>query len=283
MKLIHRTLLAAATVLLAAPLLHAQASESAISKQLDKLRSLSPEQRSIATAKLALDIRTLPAGPNKVKLANNLAGYSTEGEAGHDTLQAVADTLAKALAESPMPAKGDRPPAPYIELAELVRYEHLTTTLTDPLFAKATQTLVDNEADVQKADFTLKDLKGKKYTLSELRGKIVMVNFWATWCPPCRQEMPDLDRLYTHFEPQGLVVLSITDDKPFDVSKYVNTTNYHPPVLLDYESKVRQQFHVEGIPRTFIFNRDGKLIAVAIDRRVMHQWLEMLSQTDLHP
>jgi peroxiredoxin len=159
----------------------------------------------------------------------------------------------------------------------------LTTTLSDPLFAKATQTLADDDADVQKADFTLKDLKGKKYTLSELRGKIVMVNFWATWCPPCMQEMPDLDRLYTHFEPQGLVVLSITDDQPFKVSSYVNTSSYHPPVLLDYEGKVHQQFHIVGIPRTFIFDRDGKLIAEAVDRRVMHQWLELLSKTDLHP
>ena len=283
MKSIRRTLLTAATILLAAPLLYAQASESAIIKHLDKLRSLSPEQRSIATAKLALDIRSLPAGPNKVKLAYNLAGLSTEGDAGHETLQAVADTLAKALAESPVPAKGGQPPAQYSELAQLVRYEHVTATLDDPLFAKAAQTLADEEADVQKADFTLKDLKGKNVTLSELRGKIVMVNFWATWCPPCMQEMPDLDRLYTYFEPQGLVVLSITDDQPFKVASYVNSSNYHPPVLLDPEGKVSKQFHVEGIPRTFIFNRDGKLIAEAIDRRVMHQWLEMLSQTDLHP
>jgi hypothetical protein len=166
MNPVHRTLLAAATILLAAPLLHAQASEPAITKQLDKLRSLSAEQRPIATAKLALDIRALPAGPSKVKLANSLAGYSTEGEAGLDTLQAVADTLAKALAESPVPAKGGQPPAPYIELAELVRYEHVTATLDDPLYAKAAQTLADNDADVQKADFTLKDLKGKKVSLS---------------------------------------------------------------------------------------------------------------------
>ena len=280
---IHRTLLAAVAVLLTAPLLHAQASESAITKQLDKLRSLSAEQRPIATAKLALDIRSLPAGADKVKLANQLAGLSTEGDAGHATLQAVADTLAKALAESPVPAKGDQTPAPYTELARLVRFENVAATLDNPLYAKAAQTLADNDADVEKADFSLKDLKGKKVTLSELRGKIVVVNFWATWCQPCMQEMPDLDRLYTHFEPQGLVVLSITDDQPFKVSSYVNTANYHPPVLLDPEGKVSKQFHVEGIPRTFIFNRDGKLIAEAVDRRVMHQFLAMLSKTDLHP
>jgi len=277
----HTVLIAA--VLFTAPLLYAQASESAINKQLDKLRSLSPEQRSIATAKLALDIRSLPAGPNKVKLANNLAGLSTEGDAGHETLQAVADTLAKALAESPIPAKGGKPPAPYSELAQLVRYEHVTATLDDPLFAKATQTLSDEEADVQKADFTLKDLKGKKVTLSELRGKIVLINFWATWCTPCMQEMPDLNRLYNYFQPQGLIILSITDEQPYKVSSYVNSSGYHPTVLLDLEGNVHKQFHVEGIPRSFLFNRDGKLIAEAIDRRVMHQWLEMLSQTDLHP
>jgi peroxiredoxin len=276
-------LLAAATVLLAAPLLLAQASESSINNQLGKLRSLAPDQRSVATAKLALDIRALPAGQSKVKLAEHLAGFSTEGDAGHATLQAVADTLAKALAESPVPPKGDQPPSAYRELAELVRFEHVTATLDDPLFAKAAKTLEDNDADVAKADFTLKDLKGKKFTLSELKGKIVMINFWATWCPPCMQEMPDLDRLYTHFEPQGLIVLSITDDQPFKVSSFVSNSNYHPPVLLDYDGKVRKQFHVEGIPRTFIFGRDGKLIAEAVDRRVMHQWLEMLSKTDLHP
>jgi peroxiredoxin len=97
------------------------------------------------------------------------------------------------------------------------------------------------------------------------------------------QEMSDLDRLNTHFGPQGLVVLAITDDKPFPVANYISTSGFHMPVLLDPDGKVHKQFHIEGIPRTFIFNRDGKLIAVAIDRRVMHQWLEMLSQTDLHP
>jgi thiol-disulfide isomerase/thioredoxin len=278
----HRSVLSA-TFLLAAPVLFGQASESNISSRMGKLRSLADDKRPVATASLALDIRTLPAGLPKVKLAVELAGYSTEGDAGHETLQAVADTLAKSLAESPIPAKGDRPPDPYLELANLVRYEHLTTTLDDPLYAKATKVLADEDADIQKADFTLKDLRGKKYTLSELRGKVVMVNFWATWCGPCRLEMPDLDRLYTHFEPQGLVVLSITDEDSLKVAKLIGPMGYKPPVLLDMGGAVHKQFHIEGIPRTFVFNRDGKLIATAIDRRVMHQFLQMLSKTDLHP
>ena len=216
-------------------------------------------------------------------MAYNLAGLSTEGEAGHETLQAVADTLAKSLAESPVPAKGDRPPAPYDELADIVLHEQLTTTLDDPLYSKAVQTLANDDADAQKADFTLKDLHGKKHTLSELRDKIVMVNFWATWCGPCRQEMPELDRLYTYFQSQGLVILSITDEDAFKVGSFIAPIGYHPPVLIDTGGAVHKLFHIVGVPRTFIFDRDGKLIAVAIDRCVIHQFLEMLSKTDLHP
>ena len=171
----------AAVLLLGAPLLFAQVSESAINKQLEKLRSLSTEQRPVATIKLAADISALPGGPKKVGLADALTHLVTEGDQGAKALQAVADTLSKALAESPVPAKKDQPPMPYQDLANLVRYENVTTTLTDPLLAKATQILVDNEADVQKADFTLRDINNKKVTLSELRGKIVLLEFW-TFC-----------------------------------------------------------------------------------------------------
>jgi thiol-disulfide isomerase/thioredoxin len=270
---VHRVLLAAA-LLAAAPLLLADSAESSITSQLKNLRSVPIDKRPAATL--------LPAGQSKLKLADALCHLSTEGDAGHDTLQAVADTLAKSLAESPVPAKGDQPPMPYLDLAQLVRYEQVNATLDDPLFAKAQQTLAAQDAEVEKADFTLKDLHNKKVTLSELRGKIVMVNFWATWCGPCRLEMPDLDRIYTHFESQGLVVLSITDEDSSKVSSFLAPASYHPPVLLDPDGKVHKLFHVEGIPRTFVFNREGKLVAEAIDQRTLRQFLGMLQKTDLH-
>ena len=283
MTSLHRTLLAAAALLLAAPLVNAQASESAIVAQMRQLRALSADKRPAATIKAAEDIRALPAGTRKVQLAYSLANLVTEGDQGAATVQAVADVLSQSLAESPVPAKGNEPPAPYLELATLIRYENVKSTLTDPQLAKADQVLVANDADVQKADFTLKDLHGKNVTLSELRGKIVMVNFWATWCGPCRQEMPDLDKIYTHFQSQGLVVLSITDEDPFKVNSFLAPTGYHPPVLIDTESKVHKQFHIEGIPKTFLFNREGKLVGETIDQCTGRQFLALLSKTDLHP
>ena len=282
MNPIRCTLLAAAALLLSAPVIHAQASVSAINKQLDGLRSLSAEKRSAAAIKLAADISTPPAGPKKVGLADNLSHLVTEGDQGSAALQAVADALSQALAQSPLPVKGDQPPMPYLDLASLVRYKNVTSSLTDPLFVKAGEILAANDAEIEKADFTLKDLHGKKYTLSELRGKIVVINFWATWCSPCRLEMPDLDWIYTHFQSQGLVVLMITDEDPFTVGPVVTAAGYHFPVLIDSGGKVHKQFHITGIPRTFIFGRDGKLVGESIDQCTQRQFLDMLGKTDLH-
>jgi peroxiredoxin len=273
----------AAILLASASVIHAEVTESSITDGIKTLRSVDPAKRPAVTIQIATDIRTLAAGPSKVKLATALAGLVTEGDQGQEALQAVADTLAKSLAESPVPAQGDDPPYPYVELVNLVRYKNVAATLDDPLYWKAFQRLIANESDVEKADFTLKDLEGKKVTLSKLRGKIVVVNFWATWCAPCRLEMPDLDSIYARYQSQGLVVLSITDEESSKVNAFLAPANYHPTVLLDPDRRVIGQFHVEGIPKTFVFNREGKLVAEAIDQCTQKQFMGMLSKTDLRP
>lgn len=279
-----RYLLPLTLLLLAAPVVRGQATESSIKKQIDGLRDLPDTTRPAATTKAAMDIRTLPAGNNKVKLADAVTNLSTEGDPGHDTLQAVGDTLALSLTETPQPVAKDGSPArPYLDLARLVRYEGVKTDIKDPMFVKAAELLIADDADVQKADFTLKDVNGKKVTLSALKGKIVMVNFWATWCPPCKKEMADLDLIYTHYQSQGLVILSISSENPFLVGSFLNGKNYHPTVLLDDGGKVTKQFHVDGLPRSFVFDRDGKLVAEAIDMRTQRQFFEMLSAGGLQP
>ncbi len=279
----HRILLVCSAALLALPALPAQVKESTIQREMSKLRTLSLTDRPPATIKLAQEIALLPAGKNKVQDADDLSHFVTEGDQGADALQAVGDALSKALAETPIPAKGNEPPMPYMDLARLVRYEGVTTTLNDPLYAKANDLLAANDADVAKADFTLKDMHNKPVTLSGLRGKIVLVNFWATWCLPCRTEMPVLDALQTRFDSQGLVVLGITDENPFTVGSYLSSTTYHTDVLFDTQGKVHREFHIEGIPRTYVFDRDGKLIGETIDQGTWKQFITILSKTDLHP
>jgi thiol-disulfide isomerase/thioredoxin len=277
------TVLLAAALLLAVSPLRSQPSQSKIESQIEKLRSLPDDKRPAATMQLAHDVQSLPAGQSKVRLADALANLVTEGDQGADALQAVADTLAKSLAETPIPAKGDQPPMPYMELAQLVRYEHVNITLNDSLYAEAADILAANDADIEKADFTLRDLHNKPWTLSRLRGKIVMVNFWATWCSPCRAEMPNLDAIYTHYQSQGLVILSITDEDPFKVSQFLARANYHPPVLIDPDGAVHKLFHIVGIPHTYVFNREGKLVGVGIDQCTQRQFFGMLAAAGLQP
>ena len=278
-----RAALATALMLGAWGMAAGQGTEASIGKQIGGLRDVPDAQLPAATTQIAMDIRTLPAGLPKLKLADSLTHLVTEGDPGRETLQAVADTLAQALTENPVPQTGDRPPVPYMDLAKLVRYEGISSIMKDPLLDAADRILVADDADVEKADFTLKDLKGKPVTLLQLRGKIVLVNFWATWCPPCRKEMVDLDLIYTHYQKQGLVILSLTSEKKSTVKDFLASKDYHPPVLLDDGGQVAKAFHVDGLPRNFVFDRDGKLVAEAIDMRTQRQFFHMLAKAGLQP
>jgi peroxiredoxin len=146
---------------------------------------------------------------------------------------------------------------------------------------KAISQLEANDQKRQQADFTLTDLEGKSWTLKSLQGKVVLVNFWATWCPPCRKEMPDLDALYKQFQKQGLVILAISDEDADKVKPLIAEKGISYTVLLDPGRKVNTLFNVMGIPKTFIYDRSGKLTAESIDMRTHKQFLEMLAQSGL--
>jgi peroxiredoxin len=191
--------------------------------------------------------------------------------------------LAQALIEVPLSGPDEAPAMPYFDLARLVRYEGVRTDFTGPQLAKANAILAASDADVEKADFTLNDMKGKKYTFSALRGKVVLVNFWATWCPPCPKELSDLDAVYVRLQSQGLIVLAITPDAPSDLNRFFSGGGVHLPVLLDTDGKVLEEFHVDGLPMTLVFNRKGRLAAKSINVRNQHQFLLMLAKAGLHP
>lgn len=265
------------------PVAKAQVTESSIASQIKDLRSVPDGRRPAITAQIAQDIRSLPAGIRKLKFADALSQLATEGDPGQQTLQGVGDTLAQALRETPVPSSNGLPPIPYMDLARLVRYEGISTDLEDPLLQKALAKYAANDADAARARFTLKDLEGKKISLSELHGKLVLVSFWATWCPPCRKEMGDLDQLYSQYQQQGLIVLSISSESSSVVKSYIRSIGYRPPVLLDAGGRVATKFHVSGIPRTFIFDREGRLASQATDMRTRQQFLRMLAAVGLKP
>jgi peroxiredoxin len=255
--------------------------EKPIVEKLQQLRSLPDNKRPTATTQLAIRIRRLPSTAKKELLAEQLAGLATEGDPGHATLQEVAITLAQALHEHPAPKDGELPARAYVTLAQMVRYEQVKASLDDPQFSAAMRKLEADERSRQSADFTLVDLNGKKWTLKNLRGKVVLVNFWATWCPPCRKEMPDLEAIYQRFERRGLVILAITDEEESKVKPFIADGKFSFPVLLDPGRKVNELLHVEGIPKSFVYDRDGKLVAQAIDMRTEKQFLVMLGHAGL--
>ena len=258
------------------------ADEQPIVDQIRTLRKLPDDVRSRTHTELALKIRALPASDHKVSLATALASLSTEGDLGHDMLQEVATTLAQSLREQPQkPDKKGRPSYSYTALAQLVRYEHVNATLDDPQYQAAMAALAAEDEKRQNADLKLKDLAGHEWNLKDLRGKVVLVNFWATWCPPCVKEMPDLQALFEQYKDQGLVILGISDEDKGKVSPFIAQRSISYPILLDKGRKVEETFGIEGIPKTFIYDRDGKLVAQSIDMRSRAQFQKMLELAGL--
>jgi peroxiredoxin len=256
--------------------------ERPIVEQLRNLRKLDDSTRAGTTKNLALQIRALPVVPNKLRLAGALSHLATEGDFGRDTLQEVTTTLAAALREQPPAREKDGAPnSLFLELASLVSYEHMTAESSDPQFADAVSRLKSEDERRQSLDFTLSDLDGKTWRLRDLQGKIVLVNFWATWCPPCRKEMPDLQALYDKYKDRGFVVLSISDEDAPKISRFLAQTRITYPVLLDPGSRVHASFQVDGIPKSFVYDRGGKMVAQSIDMRTREQFQEMLAQAGL--
>jgi thiol-disulfide isomerase/thioredoxin len=112
------------------------------------------------------------------------------------------------------------------------------------------------------SDFTLPLLDGSRRTLSAYKGKVVFLNFWATWCPPCRQEMPSMETLYQRYRGRGLEFLAVDiQETGEEVRAFISQNGLTFPVALDLEGTVAADYGVYAIPSTFIIDRDGYVIA----------------------
>ncbi|MGD9168665.1 MAG: TlpA disulfide reductase family protein [Candidatus Thiodiazotropha sp.] len=109
-------------------------------------------------------------------------------------------------------------------------------------------------------DFTLKSREGVNIKLSELRGQVVMINFWASWCGPCRQEMPLLEQLFERYQSLGFTLLGVNVDEDRTAGdKMLRDVPVSFPILYDERGKVSQQYQVKAMPSTFMVDRDGRI------------------------
>ena len=121
-------------------------------------------------------------------------------------------------------------------------------------------------------DFTLRSLNGPNLRLAEQRGRVVLVNFWATWCGPCKQEMPHLNRLYDKYRSAGFVLLGVNVDEDATVAAgAASKLGMHFPVLFDSQKSVSRLYDLQSMPSTVLIDRDGR---VRYLHRGYHEGLE---------
>ena len=118
-------------------------------------------------------------------------------------------------------------------------------------------------------ELSVPSLNGKTLRLADYRGKVVFLNFWATWCPPCKEEMPAMERLYQRYRDKGLVVLAVSVDSEggLIVAPFVKEYKLTFPIGLDPKMAVADRYGVRGLPTSFLVNKTGTLVALALGPR----------------
>ncbi len=130
-------------------------------------------------------------------------------------------------------------------------------------------------------DFSLKDAQGTKVSLSDFRGKVVLLDFWATWCPPCLEELPRINALYRQHKGRDLVVLGVNDEDMGTIRGFLKKFSYEMPTLVDSDRTVHKLYGVQVIPTLVIINRQGVVVADYVGRRTEQEVLAALRAAGL--
>ena len=140
----------------------------------------------------------------------------------------------------------------------------------------ASADLAASTAAVLAPDFVLKNSSGQNIRLRELRGQVVMINFWATWCGPCREEMPQLEKLYRQYQATGFSVIGINiDDNRDNAVSLSKKLGVSFPILFDKDKQVSKLYKVDAMPSSMLIDRDGKL-------RYLHRGYKPGYESDYH-
>jgi peroxiredoxin len=122
-------------------------------------------------------------------------------------------------------------------------------------------------------DFALETLNGETLRLADYEGQVVLVNFWASWCPPCKEEMPALEAYYQAYKDEGLMVLGVNvKDSEESLEAFLEEYDVSFPVILDHDAKVAGKYNITGLPTSFFVDREGQIIG---------SWPGMVTQTFL--
>lgn len=130
--------------------------------------------------------------------------------------------------------------------------------------------LVIFSSAIAAADFSFRDIAGKQHNLADYRGKWVLVNFWATWCPPCRREMPSMERLSQRLKEEPFIILAVNQQEEADqVFAFTGQLDPAPtfPILFDHNSTVSHAWNVLGLPASFIVDKQGRVVYRAMGGR----------------
>jgi peroxiredoxin len=124
--------------------------------------------------------------------------------------------------------------------------------------------------------FTLPDVKGAQVSLADLRGKVVLLNFWATWCPPCRREIPDFISLQSQYGAQGLQIVGIGTDEQEKVRAYAEENGMNYPVLFGTDDVALKYGGIDAIPTTFVIDREGRIVTKYVGLRSREEFEQVI-------
>lgn len=147
-------------------------------------------------------------------------------------------------------------------------------------------TAADDEESIAAEGPVLQDLNGNPVSLSDFRGGIVVLNFWASWCPPCRQEMPDLNELDKEFKESGdavLITINLTDgqrETKESARQFIEENSFGFTVLLDEQGILASEYNINAIPQTFILDRDGNVSGSIIGATTKEAILENVNAVE---
>lgn len=150
----------------------------------------------------------------------------------------------------------------YCFLKLCVQYVQVAVLLASLCFLGCKGNAVDVSVSGVAPDFTLADLAGEQVRISDFRGTVVLLNFWATWCPPCREEIPSLIRLQKLMAGNrfSLVTVAVDDGGAAAVEKYFSRTGFRLPTLIDVTGEISRRYGITGIPETFVIDKQGMVV-----------------------